>query len=458
MSRSSSRLDAVVPTRFSRRGLLAGAAGLGATLGLSACGAPGGAGAKARQAAISIPGEFRNRTPVLFWAPFTGVNYTAVQARLEAFNRSQNDIVAVAESQGSYASLNQKLIAGLQARAVPDIVCFPEFQWLQFFFADAFVELDQYFDADWSLDVYLQNYVNEGRAAGRTFLVPFARSTPLFYFNRQRYREAGLPEEGPKTWDELASFAPELAKIQVNGRPLKAHAFSSDDSWYAQAMSWAWDGNLSRDFQVTLNEAPGLEWMQWQREFIHRDGFGYLAQSPMTDLTTEVSAGSHGSTASLKNTTDKAKFDLGVAFMMNQKAEQMHVPTGGGGLAIVRAESKERQDAAAELFRFLAEPEQSALWHRDTGYVPIVQKARDTSIVKDLVAADPNYGVSLAQLPRARTADRTNWFQTNVTTLGTSLAQVWGDDADPKTVLDRATAKLQKELDDNRENLQEVLG
>jgi sn-glycerol 3-phosphate transport system substrate-binding protein len=67
---------------FSRRSLFSGL-GLGAAgLGLVACGAPGAADdadAKTRsgfsQADVKIPEKYKDRTPVLFWAPWAGDGY-----------------------------------------------------------------------------------------------------------------------------------------------------------------------------------------------------------------------------------------------------------------------------------------------------------------------------------------------------------------------------------------------
>src|SRR5690625_7570659 len=91
--------------------------------------------------------------------------------------------------------------------------------------------------------------------------------------------------------------------------------------------------------------------------------------------------------------------------MLSKEGQQKQVPTGGSGLHLVRTESQDRQDAAAELFRFLAGPEQSATWHIGTGYVPIVQAAAETRSVQDLVAESPNYQVALYPLENARTAE-----------------------------------------------------
>ncbi|WP_422115989.1 ABC transporter substrate-binding protein [Brachybacterium sp. UNK5269] len=455
-----------IPLNLSRRRLLA-ALGLGAgAAGLAACGAPNASGDSAEsnlregftQADLTVPAEYEGRTPILFWAPFTGTNYEVLAQLFTEFNESQEDIVAIAESVGSYADLNQKFTAALQARTVPDIVCFPEMQWLQFYQSDALAPLDGYFDQEWSTDVYLPNYVAEGKAAGETFVVPFARSTPLFYYNKTRYIEAGLPEEGPETWEDLAAFAPELAKIEVEGRPLSAIAFGPD-AWHGQADIWGFGGaNATEDFQVTIDDEQGVEWLEWMRTFIHEDGHGYLAQDSGTDFASGLAAGWRGSTASLTGQTKATEgvFEIGTAYMLSKEGEQKQVPTGGSGLSIVRTESQERQDACAELFRFLAQPEKAADWHIGTGYVPIVTAAQEVQSVKDQVAANPNYGVALSQLENARTADYTNWDQGSVTEIGAAMGQVFGDDADPRTVLGALAPTLQEALDDNREDYEAV--
>ncbi|ACU86844.1 ABC-type sugar transport system, periplasmic component [Brachybacterium faecium DSM 4810] len=453
------------PLTPSRRSLLA-ALGLGAgAAGLAACGAPGGGGDSESpvrdgfsQADLTVPSEYQDRTPILFWAPFTGENYEVLSTLFAEFNESQDEIVAIAESVGSYEDLNQKFTASLQARTVPDIVCFPEMQWLQFHQAGALAPLDGYFDEDWNLDIFIESYVAEGKAAGETYVVPFARSTPLFYYNKTRYIEAGLPEEGPETWEDLAEFAPELAAIQVEGRPLSAMAFSGD-AWLGQADLWGFGGaNATEDFQVTIQDERGAEWLEWMRSFIHDDGYGYLAQDSATDFASGLAAGWRGSTASLTGQTDATEgvFEIGTAYMLAREGEEKQVPTGGSGLSLVRSDSQDRQDACAELFRFLAQPEQSATWHLGTGYVPVVQAAQEVQAVKDQVAANPNYGVALAQLENARTADYTNWDQGSITEIGAAMGQVFGDAADPQEVLDTLAATLQETLDDNREDYEAV--
>ena len=58
---------------------------------------------------------------------------------------------------------------------------------------------------------YVDSLFNEYRQGDKSYALPFARSTPLFYYNKDLWKKAGLPERAPKTWDELTKdFVPKL--------------------------------------------------------------------------------------------------------------------------------------------------------------------------------------------------------------------------------------------------------
>src|SRR5699024_8919891 len=160
------------------------------------------------------------------------------------------------ESVGGYADLNTAFTAALQAKTVPDLVCFPEMQWLQFYFAGALTPLDPHFDEEWNLDIYLQNYVGEGKAGEETYVVPFARSTPLFYYNKTLFSDLGLPVDTQYTWSQLRELGSEIAGVQSSGQPVKTFAYSAGDGWYASSWLWAFDGEWSDGLTVMPDDAP----------------------------------------------------------------------------------------------------------------------------------------------------------------------------------------------------------
>ena len=58
------------------------------------------------------------------------------------------------------------------------------------------------------------------RIEGKTWGIPFQRSTIVAYYNKDMFREAGLdPEAPPATWDEMVS----MGKQADQGRHLGDH-------------------------------------------------------------------------------------------------------------------------------------------------------------------------------------------------------------------------------------------
>ena len=232
-------------------------------------------------------------------------------------------------------------------------------------------------------------------------------------------------------------------------------AFGPTDNWFGQAEAWAWGGGLSDGLDVTINDEPIHDWLNWQAKFIHDDSFGYMAEAG-TDFQAGVTAACHGSTGSLMGFESSVDFELGAAFLLGKVEDTTKVPTGGGGLAIVKTESEERQNAAAELMKFLAEPENAATWHVETGYLPIVTSAMEDQEVLALRESNPNFGVAVDQLANAQTADEAGWYDTSTVAVAEAMARVYGDNADVSEVLDELEAVMVDVVEDHREELEEV--
>lgn len=456
---------------LSRRRLLT-LLGMGAgAAALSACTMPtsgdgGGDGAAAssnlradmKQAALGeIPSQYQGRTNILFWAPWTGGLFDVIAEAFTMFNDSQSDIYAAIESVGGYADLNTQFTAALQAKAVPDMVCFPELQWLQFYFAGALTPLDPHFTDDWNLDIYLQNYIGEGKAGDETYVVPFARSTPLFYYNKTAFSDLGLPVDTEYTWSQLREFGPEIASLTSSGQAVKTFAYGTDDAWFASSWLWAFDGEWADGLDVMPDEQPVSDLMTFVKDWVHVDGHAYQAQAGHTDFQTGLVTAVHGSTASMRGLTDAVDFELGAAFMPGEVNQPPRVPTGGSGFSLVKTDSQERQDATAELLKFLGTPEMSGWYHINSGYVPIVTTARDEPEVKELHASDPNFTVAISQLENAQTVAPVNWFQSGVSALAQAFATLSGDNADVQSTIDTLRRDYESVVESNRDDL-EALG
>jgi sn-glycerol 3-phosphate transport system substrate-binding protein len=416
--------------------------GLGLATSLAGCGyrSPD---AEYDQPAGTVPKQYANRTRVVFWSSYGGANGKAVGKLVARFNESQSDVYVEAQFQGSYDDVAQKVAAGLIARQAPDIAVLSDVTWERFFLNDALEPLNGYFTDGFGPAVYHQKLFNEYVVKGQSWCVPFARSTPILYYNRDVFAKAGLPDRAPRTWSELRSWGDLLAKVDAKGRPMRTLALAKvDGDWQFQGNVWQFGGAYSNGLDVAIDQDGAVAAGEWQRQLIHVDGHGYMASSPMTDFAGGLVAMCQDSTGGLKSAMSKAKFEVGAGFIPSEVAAG--IATGGGGIGMFRNASAERKQAAAAFLAFLALPENSAWWTTQTGYLPVVDKARDDPTLKKLVADQPNYGVAIAQLANARQQDAIRLYGRNANVaIYTGLQQIYADNAAPKKVFGAVARRLE---------------
>ncbi|TDU90383.1 carbohydrate ABC transporter substrate-binding protein (CUT1 family) [Kribbella voronezhensis] len=431
-----------------------------AFLGLAAAGSLAGCGyrsvdAEYEQPAGAVPKQYARRTRVVFWSSYGGANGKAIGKLVAKFNESQQDVYVEAQFQGSYDDVAQKVAASLIARQAPDIAVLSDVTWERFYLNDALEPLNGYFTDGFGPAVYQQKLFGEYVVKGQSWCVPFARSTPILYFNRDAFAKAGLPDRAPRTWSELRSWGPELARVQAGGRSLRSLALAKvDGDWQFQGNVWQFGGAYSNGLDVTIDQDGAVAAGEWQRRMVHDDGFAYMANSAMTDFANGLVAMVQDSTGGLKSAMSKAKFKVGAGFVPSEVAAG--IATGGGGIGMLRNASPERKQAAAAFLAFLARPENSAWWTTQTGYLPVVNAAREDPALKKLIADEPNYGVAIEQLTNARKQDAIRLFGRNSNVvIYTGLQQIYADNASPRKVFGAVARRLEAIGDEVRRQYEE---
>lgn len=439
-------------TKISRRSVLAGiGAGLAAGA-LAACapGAPGKTGSFG-QPDGKVPAEFGKRQRVVVWTTWGGETGAAVAALAQQFNESQEDVYVDLQSQNSsYDELAQKLAAGIQARVVPDVALFSEVTWHKFFLNETLEPLDQYFGTALSTDAYNQPLLDEGRLADDIWWLPFARSTPLFYYNRDLFAQVGLPDRAPKTWSEMLEWAPELQGATFNNSKPQMHAFPQvDGDWMFQGKLWNWGGAISDGLDVMIDDERSVAAGEWDRALVHDAKMAYMAESPVTDFTNGLIATAHDSTGAMRRVVTESKFEVGVGFVPGE-TEQV-VPTGGSGFSIMAGAPEDRKAAAFTFLEFLARPDVAAQWTVATGYMPVIEGAKQEKSYTDLVAENPSFGLAVEQLAYTRKEDDVRLFVPNANiTIYQGLQRIWTKNEPAGTVLADVAADLRKAVEEIR--------
>ncbi|GAB4431120.1 MAG: ABC transporter substrate-binding protein [Chloroflexi bacterium OHK40] len=364
-------------------------------------------------AAVSQTGS---TVTITYWGSFSGALGEAEQAMVQRFNESQSDVQVEYQFQGSYEETAQKFTAGLQANTIPDVILLSDVWWFGFYVAGAIAELDalaQQAGVDFA--DYEPVLLNEGKRRDKQFWIPFARSTPLFYYNKDIWAEAGLPDRAPETWAEFSEWAPQL--VQRDGDTLTRAAFmhpngASYIAWLFQGVTWQHGGQYSQpDFTMTMTDPNTLRAAQFYQDTANSLGWAGLSADINKDFIGGVAASMLASTGGLAGITAQAQFPVGVGFLPKETA--FGCPTGGAGLAIPSGTPDEKKLAAMTYIAFATNPEQAGIWSRDTGYMPVRISTKQSPEMTAFFEANPNFKTAVDQLPLTRAQDAARVFVRN---------------------------------------------
>jgi len=248
------------------------------------------------------------------------------------------------------------------------------------------------------VDVFYKETVR----AGKQVVLPFARSTPIFYYNKDAWSKAGLPARGPNTWDEFVNdFAPKLKPLAPMAHALGGAA--SYSAWVFQGVDWAYGGSYSDpDFTIRIQEPNSVKAGELWRSMI-QSGISQASKDPATDFNSGATLSYLNSTANLAGHESAAKFQVGTAFLPEGPAG-FGCCTGGSGLAISAASAKEKQQAAMKFIGFATKTD-TVFWSQNTGYMPVTNAAIQSNDMKAFYEQHPNFKTTVDQLPKTRPQD-----------------------------------------------------
>src|SRR6476620_1457900 len=260
-------------------------------------------------------------------------------------------------------------------------------------------------DRAW-LKSFYPAFMENSHTGGKTWGIPFQRSTIVLYYNKDAFKEAGLdPNRPPGTWKEMADYAAKLTKRDAAGNVTQ---------WGVQIPSsgfpyWLSQG-LALENGVNLMNAAGTEvysdkpevigalqyWLDLiNKSKVHPPGIVEWGTTPKDFFERKV-AMMWTTTGNLTNVRSNAKFDFGVAMLPANKRRGS--PTGGGNFYLFKQAKPEQQAAAFKFVKWITSPDRAAQWGIDTGYVAVRPDAWETPEMKKYVAEFPPAAVARDQL------------------------------------------------------------
>jgi sn-glycerol 3-phosphate transport system substrate-binding protein len=346
-----------------------------------------------------------------FWYPVDlGGGLAKVIAGLVGdFNKTHPDIQVTATYTGNYDVTLQKIQASKLAGTLPDVAV-TEISSVPVLAAlGAAQPIDELIASSGDkklLDRFWPSMLLNCTYAGKVYGVPFQRSTPVMYYNKDAFSEAGLdPERPPVTWDELISVAQKLTTREGErttrwGIELPLEAFN----WFYYALTYANGGEtLSTDgTKVLWDEPKNIEALQFWHDLVNKYKVT-PAYTPWNDGPQEFAAGKTAmvwhSTGSQAFMRQNVKFHWGLGRI--PRKIQFGPPSGGGNM-LMYATDPARKKAAWTFITWMSEAAQAARWSIASGYLATNIASWELPEMQALIKEHPEVLVTKAQLADAK--------------------------------------------------------
>src|SRR5699024_7146455 len=365
------------PRGLSRRSLFGlGAAGAGA-LGLAACGGPdvGGDGGGGTE---DLDLDFADVDPaqkIDFWTSHPGGSQEVEAELLAAFTEETGIEVTHVTAGSNYEEIAQRFQTAQAANSgLPAVVVLSDVWWFRYYLNGNIIPIDTLVETlEIDLSDYRDSLVEDYQYEDKQWALPYGRSTPLFYYNKDHFSAAGLPDRAPETWEEFEEWAPKLTEAETAYMYPDLAGYAG---WTLQNVLWGQGAAWSEGLEITCNSPEAVEALQWVQDSVFANGWAQVASSDSADtFAAGVCSPTIASTCSLVGVLDSATFDVGVGFLPGGSVDGPVCPTGGAGLGIPAAVSKEEQLAGAMLIEFMGRPENTVSFSAATGYMPVRKSA-----------------------------------------------------------------------------------
>ncbi len=325
-----------------------------------------------------------------------------ISALCQQFHEENPDIIVNPVYAGTYAETRTKVQAALKAGNTPAIALMFSIDLFSLLSMDALYDYDSFCttqdDQAW-LNGFYDGFMQNSRTGGKTYGIPWQRSTIILYYNKDAFREVGLdPEAPPATWEEMRQYAKQLTKVENGVTTRYGIQIPSDKAGYAYWMLQTFCNqqsgfNLMSDTgtEVYFNDPRTIKALTYWKG-LSDDGSqapGTSAWSTtVTDFLEQRVAMVYHTTGNLTNVRKNATFEFGTAMLPMD--ESRGSPTGGGNFYLFKGVPEEQTQAAFRFIKWMTnDPERVAQWSMDTGYVATRPAAYETERLKAYTAEFP---------------------------------------------------------------------
>ncbi|MFA7665939.1 MAG: sn-glycerol-3-phosphate ABC transporter substrate-binding protein UgpB [Burkholderiaceae bacterium] len=295
---------------------------------------------------------------------------------------------------------------------------------------------------------------------GQMLSFPFNSSTPVFHYNKDAFKAAGIdPDNPPTTWPGVALAA---AKLKASGH--KCPFTTSWISWTQLETFSAWhnvefatkgNGMRGTDARLVFNSPLHVRHIENLANMAKQGLFIYKGRGNAGDSTfvSGECAMITGSSALYGNIKRNAKFESGIGtlpYYPDVPGAPQNTVIGGASLWVLAGKPAVDYKGVGQFFAFLSRAEEAAKSHQRTGYLPVTIASYQLTEKSGFYAKNPGTDVSVEQMIR-KTTDKSrgirlgNFVQIR-TIIDEETENIWSGKKTVKQGLDDAVSRGNEQL------------
>jgi len=354
-------------------------------------------------ASIAMPAAAETELTMYYPIAVGGALTEVVDGIVADFEAANPDISVNAIYSGNYDDTRVRALSAINSGEPAQLAVMFSIDAYDLIEQDLIVPFDDLVSDKAWLDSFYPALMANSKIEGKTWGIPFQRSTIVAYYNKDLFRAAGLdPEAPPSSWDDMISAGKALTKDGTYGLMIPSTAYTY---WMFQALAIQNGKEVMSDDGLTtyFDDQSVVDTLNFWKSLSSEHGimptgtveWGTLRQAFLEGQTAMMWHSTGNLTAVKKN----ASFDFGVAELPANVRKGS--PTGGGNFYVFKDTSDEEKAAALKLIKFMTSPEQAATWSIATGYMGVSPAAYETDALKAYTEEFPPALVARNQLENA---------------------------------------------------------
>ncbi|MCS4505048.1 sn-glycerol-3-phosphate ABC transporter substrate-binding protein UgpB [Arhodomonas aquaeolei] len=391
-----------------------------------------------------------------------GTTGEKVQQYAQAFNESQDKYEIKPVYKGTYTETMTSAIAAFRAGEQPAIVQVFEVGTATMMAAKGAVYPVHQLMADAGVDWDPSDYLDAVKSYyttpdGKLLSLPFNSSTPVLFYNKDVFEQAGLdPNNPPSTWAALEDASRKIidsgtAECGFTTGWQSWVQLENFGAWHNHAIATRANGFEGLDTELKLNDDLFVDHIRQLKEWQDENIFAYGGRrgDPNPLFYTGECAMLMNSSAYYGSVKGETDFDFGMTFLPYRgdvEAAPQNSIIGGATLWVLRGQDPEVYEGVAEFFKYLSSPDVQVDWHESTGYVPITYSAYERARGEGFYDENPGADIAIKQLtyneptPASKGLRLGNFVQIR-DVLNEELEAVWSGEKGAREALDSAVER-----------------